>query len=107
MGLDVSIKSCCKNPMDVLYLTSHPIEIKLGSDGWPIINFIQDELKHKFNGNLDIVHLNYSELLSLVIHLLNTEPDDKNKFVGSGGWFKLGIMVACCQGCGVDVFASW
>lgn len=108
MGLDVSIKSCCKNPMDVFYMTSHPLEIEFGNDGWPIINFIQDKLKHEFKDCLDIVHLDYSELLSLINYLqFDAEWDDENKFVGDERWFKFGVMVACCQDCGVDVYASW
>ena len=108
MELDVSIKPCCKNPMDTIFTTSHPLRIDFGNDGWPIVNFIQDKLGYKFKDCLDIVHLNYREFLSLINYLqFDVELDDGDKFVGDERWFKFGIMAGCCQNCGVNVFASW
>lgn len=106
MGLDLTIKSCCDNPLYHRYMSGE-IEVDFGSDGWPIVHCIQDGLNHSFNDCYNTVHLTHSEFCALIICLKSYEYDDKNKFIGDERWFDLGVMVGCCKDCGVDVFASW
>lgn len=109
MGLDLTIKSCCDTPFDYTYIMNKPIEIYFGKDGWPIVDYIQDELKHEFEDCLDTVHLDYHEFCKLVLHFKAYEfgDIDAKTFIGDERWYALGVMMGCCKDCGVDVFASW
>lgn len=109
MGLDVNIESCCRDPRYHLKRwKDEPVKVHFGNEGQPIVDYIQNELGHTFKDNLDIIHLKWNEFRMLVDYLeLNVEWVGKLKFIGDSRWYELGIMIGCCQDCGVDVYASW